>query len=37
MIIDFYNEHIDFLKEDIIKFEEHYYDLDILNAIELTI
>lgn len=37
MIIDFYNEHIDFWKENIIKFEEYYYDLDILNAIELTI
>lgn len=37
MIIDFYNEHIDFWKEDIIKFEEHYYDLNILNLIELTI
>ncbi|MBQ8681523.1 MAG: hypothetical protein IJ509_01245 [Bacilli bacterium] len=36
-IKDFYKSHIDFCKEDIIKFEEHYKDFNISNAIELVI
>ena len=36
-ICDFYNGHINFWKEDIIKFEEYYHDFDISKVKELAI
>lgn len=37
LICDFYNSHINFWKEDIIKFEEYYQDFDISKVKELAI
>ena len=37
LIRDFYEKHIEFLKNDIIDFENHYKNFEISKAVELVI